>query len=67
MVNALIKSEIPFQAGDLEEVLNYLCGDTDFTVNDYGEHSFMYIPSREYKKKYYPHIRWDTLDIPKWR
>lgn len=67
MVKALIRSETPFQAGDIEEVLDYLSGDTDFTVNDYDEHSFNYIPSKEYKKRYYPHIRWDALDIPKWK
>lgn len=65
MVKALIKNNISFRAGDLEEVLNYLRGETHFTVNEHAEHSFFYIPSREYKRLYFKHIEWDELKAPK--
>ncbi|MCK4244294.1 MAG: hypothetical protein KAX20_01570 [Candidatus Omnitrophica bacterium] len=65
MVKALVKNEIPFIAQNLEEVLDYLAGETYFTVNDYSENSFFYIPSQEYKKKFFKYIEWDKLRILK--
>ncbi len=67
MVNALIDKEVPFKARDLEEVVHYLAGETYFKVNEYDEHSFCYIPSREYRKIYFPHIEWDELKVPLWK
>ncbi len=65
MVKALIKRRIPFVAYDLEKVLDYLRGETYFTVNTYSDNFFFYIPSVEHKKKYFKHIEWDELKILK--
>jgi len=67
MINALIEMKIPFNAGELENVLNFLAGDTYFTVNKMDEHHFIYILSREYKQKYFPHIEWDEIKVVKWK
>lgn len=67
MVKALVKEKIPFRANELENVLDYLAGETYFTVNDYDEHNFWYIPSREYKRKFFHHIEWDKIKIPEWK
>lgn len=67
MVDILIKNEIPFSAGKLEDVLDFLAGDTYFTVNKMEEHHFRYILSREYKQKYFPHIEWDEIKVVKWK
>lgn len=66
MVKSLIKREIPFQAPGLDIVLDYLSGETYFTVNGYDEHRFLYIPSREYRRLYFHHIEWDPLEVPEW-
>lgn len=63
MIKDLIKEGIAFQAEDLDKVLEYLTGESYFTVNTYDEHFFMYIPGREYRKKYFKHIIWDKLKI----
>ena len=65
MIKALIKKKILFVAPNLLEVLNYLSGNTYFRVNEHSEHSFYYIPSRKYKKKFFKHIEWDDITIPK--
>ncbi len=67
MAKALIKQKIPFRADELKNVLDYLAGETYFTVNDYEEHNFWYVPSREYKKKFFCHIEWDKIKIPEWK
>ncbi|PIU50848.1 hypothetical protein COS91_07550 [Candidatus Desantisbacteria bacterium CG07_land_8_20_14_0_80_39_15] len=67
MAKVLIKNKIPFIAPDLEDVLNYLAGETYFTVNGYSEHNFSYIPSTEYKKLYFPYIEWDELKLLHWK
>lgn len=67
MADALMKKEIAFQPMDFQEVLDYLSGETLFKVNEYDEHSFDYIPSREYRKKYFKHIKWDELTHPKFK
>jgi len=67
MVRALIKRDVPFAAPGLEDVLNYLTGETHFSVNEYAEHTFDYFPSREYRQKYFKHIEWEPLEIPKWK
>ncbi len=61
MVKALIKKNIPFRATDIENVLEYLAGETYFTVNDYDERFFLYVPSKEHKKLYFKHTEWDAL------
>ena len=63
MAKALIKEEIPFHANDFDDVLNFLAGEKYFTVNDYDELRFLYIPSREYKNKYFKYIEWDELKV----
>lgn len=67
MVEQMIKTQIPFNAGKLKIVLDFLAGDTYFTVNKREEHHFMYIPSREYTQKYFPHIEWDDIKVVKWK
>lgn len=63
MVEALIKNKTAFQAVELDDVLNFLTGEKYFTVNDYDELRFFYIPSREHKKLYFKHIDWEELKI----
>ena len=63
MAKALIKEEVPFQANDFNDVLNFLAGEKYFTVNDYDEPRFPYLPSREYKNNYFKHIKWDELKV----
>lgn len=67
MAKALIKENIPFRAHEFKKVLDYLAGETYFTVNGYEEHNFRYIPSREYRKKFFRHIEWDKIKIPEWK
>lgn len=67
MVEKLVEMQIPFNAGNLEEVFDFLTGDTYFIVNTIGEYHFIYTPSREYKKKYFPYIEWDEIKVVKWR
>ncbi len=67
MAKALIKENVPFRAHDLKNVLDYLAGETYFTVNSYGEHNFHYIPSQKYKKKFFRYIEWDEIKIPEWK
>jgi hypothetical protein len=42
MVKALIQDEIAFEANEIEDVLNYLSGESYFTVNDYDKHYIFY-------------------------
>jgi hypothetical protein len=67
MLRALIEHGVSFTAPDLEKVLDYLTGESYFSVNVYDELSFDYIPSREYKQKYFKHIEWKPLEVPKFR
>jgi hypothetical protein len=67
MVDALIGMKIPFEAGELQAVLDYLAGDIYFTVNNEGDHNFRYIPSRKYKRKYFYDIEWDDIKVIKYR
>ena len=67
MVKALIENEVPFIAENLEEILDYLAGESYFTVNDYSDNFFFYVPSQEYKRKYFKHIEWEKLKILKWK
>ncbi len=67
MVNALIKKKVPFQAIDIENVLEYLSGETYFTVNDYDKHFFFYAPSKKEHDLYFHHINWDKLKIARFK
>jgi hypothetical protein len=66
MASSLIKNEVPFEARKLNEVIEYLSGESYFTVNEYGEHVFYYIPSKEYKDSYFRYIEWDKIAVPEW-
>ena len=63
MADTLIADQVPFTAHDFENVLDFLAGETYFTVNEYSDNSFFYVPSREYKTRYFKHIEWDELKI----
>lgn len=63
MSKALIKNNIPFTAHKFEEILDYLTGETYFSVNEYSDDFFFYIPSREHKKEYFKYVDWDDLKI----
>ena len=65
MLKELIKNMIAFKTGELNEVLEYLTGESYFAVNEYDKHFFFYIPSKEHKKKYFKKIEWDAIKIPK--
>lgn len=67
MLCILIKRQVPFQVGRLEDVIDFLTGDTYFAVNKIDGYSFIYIPSREYKQKYFPYIEWDEIKVVKWK
>jgi hypothetical protein len=67
MARALIKENIPFKALEIEKVLEYLEGESLFTVNEYDEHFFSYIPSKEHKKLYFKNIEWGNIEILKWK
>ncbi len=63
-----IEMQIPFKADNLENVLDFLAGDTYFFVNKReDDHDFKYIPSSEYKQKYFPYIEWDEIKVVKWK
>lgn len=67
MVKALIRKGVAFQARELNKVIDYLSGESDFTVNRYDDPVFHYIPCREHKKLYFHHIEWDELKVPGWK
>lgn len=67
MVDALMEIQVPFEAGELEAVLDYLAGDTYFTVNNESDHNFRYEPSRAHKRKYFYDIEWDDITVVKYR
>jgi len=64
MVKALIKNRIPFKAHKLESVIDYLSGESYFTVNTYAEHWIFY--SHE-DRKLLRHIEWDEPNMLKWK
>ncbi len=67
MAEGFIKENVPFKAERLDSVLDFLMGESDWRVNGHGEHSLRYYHSKEEKKKYFPHIVWDELRVPKWK
>lgn len=64
MAEALIKNSIPFKALGIEDVLNYLAGETYFRVNEYAKHFIFYTPELKSIRKY---IKWDPIKTPKWK
>jgi hypothetical protein len=64
MVKEFIKNRIPFKAHKLEGVLDYLSGESCFTVNAYDEHYIFY--SYE-DRKLLRHIEWDEPNILIWK
>lgn len=64
MVKALIKNRMPFKAHDLEGVLNYLAGESYFTVNAYDKHFILYDPG---DRKLVKHIEWDEPKVVTWK
>lgn len=64
MVKALIKNGIPFEAHDLESVLDYLVGDSYFSVNAYDKH-FLFYSSED--RKLIKHIEWDDPKVVRWK
>ena len=67
MAEALMKHNIPFEASRLDEALDYLTGESYLRVNQLGLDSFYYEPSRENRKKYFPHIQWNEIKMVKWK
>ena len=68
MAEALIDSKIPFRSDRFESTLDYLSGDSYFSVNrGYGLDGFHYFPSKEHKKRYFNLIEWDDLEFVKWK
>lgn len=64
MVKGLIRNKIPFEAHEIREVLDYLCGESYFAVNAYAEHCIFY-SSRE--RRLLKHIEWDEPKMLKWK
>lgn len=64
MIKALIEKGLPFEAHNLEMVLDYLSGDSYFTVNAYSKHFILY-DSRD--RKLFRHIDWDEVKMVKWK
>jgi hypothetical protein len=67
MAFALVKHNVPFEAFRLEEGLDYLTGESFADVNVIGLDTFHYYPSRENRKKYFPHIQWDEIEVVNWK
>ena len=59
MASALVRANIPLEARNLSEVLNYLAGKTYFRVNEYAAHHFLYLPNKDEKRRYFRHIDWE--------
>lgn len=66
MLKNLINEDIPFRSENLEDVLQFLVGETYFSVNSYEEHNLKYYKCEEYEH-YLDHIEWDDIKIVKWK
>jgi hypothetical protein len=69
MAAALVEHHVPFKADGLDEALEYLTGESDMEVNtgSMRNPTFQYKTSRENRKQYFPHIRWDEVQVLKWK
>jgi hypothetical protein len=65
MVKGLIKAKIAFEAPVLEEVLEYLKGETYHSVNKWSKNCIFYVDTREERKKYFDKIEWDEIKLSK--
>lgn len=61
MVEELIKNNIPFTAWRLNDILDYMSGETYFGVNQGSQRYITYFDDKSDKKKYFKHIIWDKL------
>lgn len=66
MLEALMKNGVPVKAPELKEVLEYLAGESYFTVNDYDRQRIFYSHAKE-ERKLFKHIEWDAVNYLKWR
>lgn len=64
MVKSLIRNRIPFKAHELKKVLDYLSGESYFTVNAYDIHNIFYTHD---SRKLFKHIKWDDPKMLKWK
>jgi hypothetical protein len=64
MARALIQNKITFEAFPLDRILDYLSGESYFTVNTYSEH---YISYAYRDRKLFRHIEWDDPGMLKWK
>lgn len=64
MVIALIRKQVPFRAHELKGVLDYLSGESYFSVNTYSQHFIYY--NFEYKNLL-KHIKWDNPAVVAWK
>ena len=64
MVKALIRNGTPFKAHEIESVLDYLSGESYFTVNAYSRHYIFYASA---DRKLLKHIEWDEPRMVKWK
>lgn len=62
MLNALIQENVPVVAPQLDEVLQYLQGESYFRVNELMDD---YVYHDEVDKKYFKHIKWNRLEVVK--
>jgi len=62
MLQALMQEKVPVIAPQLEEVLDYLTGESYFTVNGYSEDS---VSHDEVPKEHFKCIKWDALEVVK--
>ena len=68
VASALMKQEVAFLAPSYKTVLDYLAGETTFSVNGPGwRENLHYFDSEEDREKYFSHIQWDPLKIPQWK
>ena len=69
MAAALVEHQIPFKADGLDKALEYITGESDMEVNtgSMREPTFSYKTSKENRKQYFPHIRWDEIPVLKWK
>ncbi|MCP5047740.1 MAG: hypothetical protein GY940_11255, partial [bacterium] len=69
MAAALVEHNIPFETRGLDEALEYLTGESDMEGNtgSMRNPTFQYETSRENRKQYFPHIRWDKIQALKWK
>jgi len=62
MLKALMQEKVPVIAPQLEEVLEYLTGESYFLVNRHGSEGISY---RHVRPEYFAYIEWDPLEVVK--